>query len=505
MPHSSASWRTRRASSAVSCSPSPAAGSSSRSTDGSVATARASATSRRFPNDSSSGRRSRSSSRPNSRTTAEAAGLSGALPGCTRSVKYASQSRLSAAVRRFSRTVMLSNSSRFWNERPTPATARLRADQVVTSSPSSSTRPAVGFAKPVSASINVDLPAPFGPIKPSTSFARTVIETPSSALDDAEPHPHALGLEVFGVMVGRPPSSSAPFVTCFTHLRDEAREAVRHSEQNHEDEDPERELHGRLALEEVAERVGDDRARREGGADDRTRDVADAADHCVEHDEDRLEHRERRIEDDARPAEPDEHAAHGRDRGPSPNVELGSDDADAERSGGALVRAHRDEPSSGALSAGWRRRTPARRSTRAQHGVPLGMGGGVEVEPEERDRADLRAGDAAGAPRVVEDQALDDEEAERRDGGSPSRAERGKPTRRPTGTVPAMPITAASSKGSRSSRRGAAIQAPVPASANCASESCPRSRSRRRARARRSPSSRSSSRPRRRWSAGRSR
>ena len=54
------------------------------------------------------------------------------------------------------------------------------------------------------------------------------------------------------------------------------------------------------------------------------------------------------------------------------------------------------------------------------------MGGGVEVEPEERDRADLRAGDAAGAPRVVEDQALDDErETECGDGEvHPSGAER---------------------------------------------------------------------------------
>ena len=306
----------------------------------------------------------------------------------------------------------------------------LRADHVVTSSPSSSTRPAVGFAKPVSASISVDLPAPFGPIKPSTWFGRTVIDTPSSASTTPNRTLTPSASRVFGAMVGRPPSSSAaPFVTCFTHPRDEAREAVRHGEQHHEHEDPERELHGRLALEEVAERVGDDRARRERGADERTGDEADAADHRVEHDEDRLEHRERRVEDDARSSEPDEHAAHGRDRGPEPErVELGSDDADAERSGGALVRAHRDEPSSGAPSpqVGDAEREHDEAHER-EHRVPLGMGGGVEVEPEERDRADLRAGDAAGAPRVVEDEALDDErETERRDGEvHPSRAERG--------------------------------------------------------------------------------
>ena len=86
--------------------------------------------------------------------------------------------------------------------------------------------------------------------------------------------------------------------------------------------------------------------------------------------------------------------------------------------GGPLVRADRDEPSSGAASP--QVRDAEREHDEAderEHRVPLGMRRGVEVEPEERDRADLRAGDAASASRVVEDQALDDErESERRDG-----------------------------------------------------------------------------------------
>ena len=62
-----------------------------------------------------------------------------------------------------------------------------------------------------------------------------------------------------------------------------------------------------------------------------------------------------------------------------------------------------------------------------EHRVPLRMRRGVEVEPEERDRADLRSGDAASASRVVEDQAFDDErESQGRDGEvHSSRSQRG--------------------------------------------------------------------------------
>ncbi len=412
IPQSSASRRTRWANSAVSCSPSPAAGSSSSSTDGSVATARASATSRRLPNDSSSGRRSRSSSSPNSWTTADAAALSGALPGCTRSVKYATQSRLSAAVRRFSRTVIPSKSSRLWNERPMPATARLRADQLVMSTPSSSTRPAAGFAKPVSASTNVDLPAPLGPMSPSTSRGRTVIETPSSASTTPKRTRTPSASSVLGVIVGRPAGSS-PAVRRFPmrSLLTQLARPFGTTSSTPNTRMPRASCTACASVEDIAEQVGHDGARRERGADQRADHVADAADDRVEHDEDRLEHREGRPEDDARAAEPDEHATDPGYRGPEPErIELRPDDAYAESRRGPLVRAHGDEPSTGAAAT--QVRDPEGEDDEAderEHRVPLGMGGGVEVEPEERHRADLRSRDAASASGVVEDQALDDE------------------------------------------------------------------------------------------------
>src|SRR5262245_45261154 len=50
-----------------------------------------------------------------------------------------------------------------------------------TSSPHTDTRPEVGGMKPVIMRMVVDLPAPFGPRKPSTSPFPTSNETPSTA------------------------------------------------------------------------------------------------------------------------------------------------------------------------------------------------------------------------------------------------------------------------------------------------------------------------------------
>ena len=53
-----------------------------------------------------------------------------------------------------------------WNVRASPARARRCALQPVTRRPASSTLPAVGKSKPESTLTSVDLPAPFGPIRP---------------------------------------------------------------------------------------------------------------------------------------------------------------------------------------------------------------------------------------------------------------------------------------------------------------------------------------------------
>ena len=79
-------------------------------------------------------------------------------------------------------TVRSSKSSSDWNERPSAGRARRVGDQ-----------PSIGYAverddargsvamNPVTASMNVVLPAPFGPISPRTSPGRTSRVTPSSA------------------------------------------------------------------------------------------------------------------------------------------------------------------------------------------------------------------------------------------------------------------------------------------------------------------------------------
>ncbi len=76
---------------------------------------------------------------------------------------------------------MLSKSSRLWKERPSPAAARRRGDQRLITCPSSVIVPDAVVTNPVMASINVVLPAPFGPIRPVTSPGRNDSDTPLSA------------------------------------------------------------------------------------------------------------------------------------------------------------------------------------------------------------------------------------------------------------------------------------------------------------------------------------
>ncbi len=251
---------------------------------------------------------------------------------------------------------------------------------------------------------------------PRPHLDRHVIE----CVDDTEAHAHRFGRE----RVRRDRGTAANRDLAALHRsepqpRDEAREAVRYREQHDEHEDPQGELDGLCAVEQTTERVGHDRSRSERGTDERPDDESDPADHRVEHDEDRLEHRERRVEDDTRSAERDQHPAHRRDPGSeSERIELCSDHADAESGGRALVRAHRDEtpPGPPAAKVGDAEREHDEAHER-QDREALWMCGRVEVDAEEREGADLGAGDATGPPGVVEDEALDDErEPERRDG-----------------------------------------------------------------------------------------
>src|SRR3546814_8473287 len=68
-----------------------------------------------------------------------------------------------------------------WKVRPSPRRARRATGQPVTSSPSSTTRPASGLRPPASWAIRVDLPAPLGPISAWISPGSTARSMPSVA------------------------------------------------------------------------------------------------------------------------------------------------------------------------------------------------------------------------------------------------------------------------------------------------------------------------------------
>ena len=87
----------------------------------------------------------------------------------------------SAATSTFSRTERPRNERLCWNVRESPARPRLCGLQRVTSRPSSSTEPASGKSKPERTFTSVDLPAPFGPISPTTSCRRSSSVTSRSA------------------------------------------------------------------------------------------------------------------------------------------------------------------------------------------------------------------------------------------------------------------------------------------------------------------------------------
>src|SRR5438445_1655144 len=90
--------------------------------------------------------------------------------------------RDSAAITRFSSTVIDPNSSRRWNVRPTPRRARRWGDHSVTSVPNRRTRPEAGVTRPATLLNSVVLPAPFGPMSPAIDAGGTVSETRSSAV-----------------------------------------------------------------------------------------------------------------------------------------------------------------------------------------------------------------------------------------------------------------------------------------------------------------------------------
>src|SRR5215831_1827715 len=73
-----------------------------------------------------------------------------------------------------SRMVMSSNVAGTWNVRPMPRSACCSAGARVTSTPLKRILPLVGSRSPATQLKNVDLPAPFGPIRPTISPSPTL-------------------------------------------------------------------------------------------------------------------------------------------------------------------------------------------------------------------------------------------------------------------------------------------------------------------------------------------
>src|SRR4051794_1141873 len=94
----------------------------------------------------------------------------------------ASAVRRKAPIMTFSTTLMLPNVCGSWKVRASPSSARRSGEREVTSCPCNSTVPEVGERSPVRQLKKVDLPAPFGPMRPRISPAFTATEAESTAL-----------------------------------------------------------------------------------------------------------------------------------------------------------------------------------------------------------------------------------------------------------------------------------------------------------------------------------
>ena len=171
-PWSSRTARTTAANSGTSASGRPAAGSSMSTKLGSMASARATPRRRSSPCASAPARRCPCAAEAEQRQQ---------LAGPPARLARRRRPTPSAATSTFSRTVRSRNDLECWNVRASPARPRRCGLQLVISRPSSSIAPEVGKSNPVIRFTSVDLPAPFGPIRPTTSCCRSSSVTSSSA------------------------------------------------------------------------------------------------------------------------------------------------------------------------------------------------------------------------------------------------------------------------------------------------------------------------------------
>src|SRR5829696_1975671 len=181
-PSSRCTDRISSTSSSTSSAETPAMGSSRRITSGRLASSIASSSFRLSPCESSPAGQSVRAPRPTRTSASAARSRASATDAARRQIRSEPPRWASAARRTFSCTESSGKMLETWNVRPSPERARRYGASAVTSRPCSSTPPAVGRTSPESRLKSVVLPAPFGPMMPTSSPARTSSETSTTIL-----------------------------------------------------------------------------------------------------------------------------------------------------------------------------------------------------------------------------------------------------------------------------------------------------------------------------------
>ena len=222
--------------------------------------------------------------------------------------------------------------------------------------------PRLAGTKPVTASMSVVLPAPFGPIRPTTSPGFTSNDTSLTATTEPK---RTVSPLIDNVAPGTGSTSAGGSGTRSSCRRgqaellperpgvgDDVGDAVLVQDQDDEHEDraeDQRPIRSLRPIQSSMMRVPMPPTAF-GASEDRAQHVAEAADDGVAQAVDRREDVEVVVGDDLT-AEADQDAGHGREPGRHrEGVQLHAEHRDAERRGGPLVGPHGDEPAAGARS-----------------------------------------------------------------------------------------------------------------------------------------------------------
>src|SRR5579883_1829498 len=237
--------------------------------------------------------------------------------------------RSSAPIVTLSSTDIDSKVSGTWKERASPSRARVSGGRRVTSWPLKCTVPEVGGRSPVRQLKKVDLPAPLGPIRPSMLPCSTVTEASSTALKA----PNALvmfraSISMAGHRLGL--AAAALLDQRQQPARQEARQ--QHDDGAVDEEGEPRALAAEVGVRQLLERHQDQRA------DQWAEQLARAAERRHHHHLDRDQDAEARLRiDEAVDGEVERAGERGERRTQHVGVELVGARGDAERAGGALA------------------------------------------------------------------------------------------------------------------------------------------------------------------------